>query len=829
MRFTFQLAVLFICAANAISAATRPNVVFILADDLGWSDTTLYGTTSFYETPNIQRLAKRGLLFTNAYAAHPLCSPTRSSIMTGLDPARTGFTSAAGHVANVTLEKQLAPRAKPDQRVQTPTSVSRLDTKYMTLAETMKAAGYVTGHFGKWHLGPEPYTPLQHGFDIDIPHWPGPGPAGSYVAPWKFPSTLDFDPAVPDEHIEDRMADEAVAFISANRDQPFFLNYWAFSVHGPWDGKKALKDKYARKADHTNAQRLPVYGAMVESLDDAVGRLLDTLDRLKLTDNTIVVFFSDNGGNLYSRIDGLPPTSNAPLRGGKATIYEGGTRVPCAVVWPGRTKAGQTTAALISSTDWYPTLLEMLQIENPTGVQFDGISQVPALLGKTAPRDSVVCFVPNYFPRPDTIPATYIRRGPWKLIRFHADGDQGDDRFELYNLDTDIGESKNIATANPDLVRQLNDAISTYLRNTEALVPVPNPNFDMDTISRSDKQLRAELHMSDDWYFLDNGLIRIGVDRSRGAGIGYLSPSTTHGNVLNHFDEGRFIQQSYYGKKDGSMWNGKPWNYNPVQGGSWKGDSSQILEFHKHNLEQTIFSRVQPRHWATGAACPEAVMQQTISLDGEVARVQFQWTYSGENQMLARHQEMPAVFVDAALENLVYRDQGKLERRVPQWPNEYGTASGQWFAYVDKSDWGIGVFTPGTTSFTCYRAKGNGKQGPQGSACSYVAPLRTFSLSTGQVVRYDVYLTLGKLADIEKRFNAVQQQRKIADNSAAVIQRSPTAIFRRRDTNEDGFLTLKEYIGDPTNRNIPALTKTFTKRDANNDGRLTIKEMNNQK
>ncbi|MBT7255157.1 MAG: sulfatase-like hydrolase/transferase, partial [Planctomycetaceae bacterium] len=527
--------------------------------------------------------------------------------------------------------------------------------------------------------------------------------------------------------------------------------------------------------------------------------------------------------------DGLPPTSNAPLRGGKATIYEGGTRVPCAVVWPGRTKAGQTTAALISSTDWYPTLLEMLQIENPTGVQFDGISQVPALLGKTAPRDSVVCFVPNYFPRPDTIPATYIRRGPWKLIRFHADGDQGDDRFELYNLDTDIGESKNIATANPDLVRQLNDAISTYLRNTEALVPVPNPNFDMDTISRSDKQLRAELHMSDDWYFLDNGLIRIGVDRSRGAGIGYLSPSTTHGNVLNHFDEGRFIQQSYYGKKDGSMWNGKPWNYNPVQGGSWKGDSSQILEFHKHNLEQTIFSRVQPQHWATGATCPEAVMQQTISLDGEVARVQFQWTYSGENQMLARHQEMPAVFVDAALENLVYRDQGKLERRVPQWPNEYGTASGQWFAYVDKSDWGIGVFTPGTTSFTCYRAKGNGKQGPQGSACFYVAPLRTFSLSTGQVVRYDVYLTLGKLADIEKRFNAVQQQRKIADNSAAVIRRSPTAILRRRDTNEDGFLTLKEYIGDPTNRNIPALTKMFTQRDANNDGRLTIKEMNNQK
>jgi len=829
MRFTIQLAALIICAANVICAATRPNVVFILADDLGWSDTTLYGTTSFYETPNIQRLAKRGLLFTNAYTAHPLCSPTRSSIMTGLDPARTGFTSAAGHVASVTLEKQLSPRARADQKTLTPKSVSRLDTKYTTLAETMKAAGYATGHFGKWHLGREPYSPLQHGFDVDVPHWPGPGPAGSYVAPWKFPATLDFDPAVPDEHIEDRMAEEAVAFISANRDKPFFLNYWAFSVHGPWDGKKELIDKYASKAVHSNPQRLPVYGAMVESLDDAVGRLLDTLDRLQLTDNTIIVFFSDNGGNMYSRIDGLPPTSNAPLRGGKATIYEGGTRVPCAVVWPGRTKAGATTPALLSSTDWYPTLLEMLQIENPAGIRFDGISQVPALLGKAVPRDSVVCFVPNYFPRPDTIPSTYIRQGPWKLIRFHADGEQGDDRFELYNLDTDIGESENVAAANPNLVRQLNNAISTYLKNVEALVPVSNPDFDMDTIPVSDEQIRDELSMSDDWYFLDNGSIRIGVDRSRGAGIGYLSMSAPHRNVLNHFDEGRFIQQSYYGEKDGSMWNGKPWNYNPVQGGSWKGDASQILEFRKHNLEQTIFSRVQPRHWATGVACPEAVMQQTISLDGEVAHVQFQWTYSGKNQMLVRHQEMPAVFVDAALETLVYRDQGKLKRRVPQWPNEYGTASGQWFAYVDNSDWGIGIFTPGTTSFTCYRAKGNGKKGAQGSACSYVAPLRKFSLSGGQVVRYDVYLTLGKLADIEKRFATVQQQRKTANSPAEVNRPDPNTIFKRRDTNNDNFLTLKEYIGNPTNRNVPALTKTFEKRDANNDGRLTIQEMNGQK
>lgn len=472
-----SLALLFALFASPTFAAAKAkmNVVFILADDLGWSDTTLYGTTRFYETPNIERLAKRGMLFNNAYTAHPLCSPTRSSIMTGLDPARTGFTSASGHTPNVNLEKKLSTKARPGSKVLTPQSVSRLDTKYVTLAETIKGAGYVTGHFGKWHLGKEPYTPLEHGFDVDVPHWPGPGPAGSYVAPWKFPDALDFDPTVPNEHIEDRMADEACAFLEANQDKPFFLNYWAFSVHGPWDGKQSLIEKYAAKADPNDPQRLPVYGAMVESLDDAVGQLLDTLDRLKLSDNTIVVFFSDNGGNMYTRIDGIPPTSNAPLRGGKATIYEGGTRVPCAVVWPGKTKAGSRTDALLSSTDWYPTLIDMLQIDKPTGLSFDGVSQTAALRGKPGPRESLTCFVPHYYPKPGTIPSTYFRRGDWKLIRFHGDGPNGADRFELYNLADDIGETNNVD--NPKRVKEMNAEITAYLARTEALVPVPIPEY----------------------------------------------------------------------------------------------------------------------------------------------------------------------------------------------------------------------------------------------------------------------------------------------------------------------------------------------------------------
>ena len=467
------------CAAIAVSSiqavesAPGPNLVFILADDLGWSDTTLYGTTNFYETPNIERLARRGLLFTNAYTAHPLCSPTRASIMTGQAPGRIGFTSAAGHVKNVILERRLETRARRGRKVLTPRSVSRLDTRYITLAESIRAAGYVTGHFGKWHLGREPYSPLEHGFDVDVPHWWGPGPAGSYVAPWRFPNDLDFDPATPKEHIEDRMAREATAFIEKNKDRPFFLNYWAFSVHGPWDGKEKLIEKYAAKADPDNPQRLPVYGAMVESLDDAVGELLDTLDRLKLTERTIVVFFSDNGGNIHSRVDGIPPTSNAPLRGGKATIYEGGTRVPCVVVWPGKTKPGSRTDAFLTSTDWYPTLLEMLEIKKPADVRFDGVSQVPSILGKGTARETFACFVPNYYPATGNVPSTYFRRGDWKLIRFHGDGDDGKDRFELYNLKDDIGEARNLAESKPGLVRQMDGEISRYLAGIDAVVPRP--------------------------------------------------------------------------------------------------------------------------------------------------------------------------------------------------------------------------------------------------------------------------------------------------------------------------------------------------------------------
>lgn len=455
----------------------QPNVVFILADDLGWCDTTLFGTTRLYETPNLERLAKRGMVFSNAYSANPLCSPTRASILTGLYPGRLGLTQAAGHLPTVKTKATVAQKAQPWFKVVMPESATRLDTAYGTLAEAFKEAGYVTGHFGKWHLGPEPYSPLEQGFDVDVPHTPGAGPGRTYVAPWSVSGQPKFQ-GKDGDHIEDRMADEAMAFLEQNRDKPFFLNYWAFSVHAPFDAKKETVEKYRPKIKAEDPQKSPVYAAMVQSFDENVGRLLDKLDALKLSDQTILVFTSDNGGNDYERVEGVPPTSNAPLRGGKATIYEGGSKVPAIVVWPGRVKPGSRSEGLLSSVDWYPTLLAMCGRKPAPTAGLDGINQVPVLLGAAAARESLVCYFPHYIPKTGSLPAVSVRRGSMKLIRFYGDGPDLKDRFELYDLVKDPGEMDNLADRRPDLVGDLNRLIDAFHRDTGALVPVKNPAYD---------------------------------------------------------------------------------------------------------------------------------------------------------------------------------------------------------------------------------------------------------------------------------------------------------------------------------------------------------------
>lgn len=339
-----------------------------------------------------------------------------------------------------------------------------------------KANGYATGHFGKWHLGAEPYSPLQHGFDVDLPHWPGPGPAGSYVAPWKF---VDFDARTPDEHIEDRMADEAVAFMESHKNEPFFLNYWMFSVHAPFNAKQSLIDQYKSRVDPNDPQRSPTYAAMVHSLDDAVGTLLDTLDRLQIADRTIIVLATDNGGNMYSEVDGTTATNNAPLRGGKATMYEGGIRGPAIVVYPEVVAPGSRSDEVIQSSDYYPTLLDLLAIEPQPGQRFDGISIVPALRGQQLEREAIFTYFPHAPAIPDWLPPSVsVHQGDWKLIRIFHGGEKQSHRYKLFNLRDDIGEQRDLAAAFPQRVEAMDELIEAFLVDTGAVRPLANPNFD---------------------------------------------------------------------------------------------------------------------------------------------------------------------------------------------------------------------------------------------------------------------------------------------------------------------------------------------------------------
>ena len=479
-------ALLLSCLALTTTAAQRPNVIFILADDLGWADTTLYGHTSLYETPNLQRLAKRGMTFTRAYANSPLCSPTRASILTGQTPARHGSTAPAHHTAQIRLKAELKKRGQPGEKALIVDTVTRLDTSLPTLGNLFKQAGYATGHFGKWHLGAEPYSPFEHGFDVDIPHWPGPGPAGSFVAPWKF---ANFKAKHPNEHIEDRMAEEAVKWIrSLPKDQPFYMNYWQFSVHAPFNAKAALIEKYRHKIDRNTPQQSPTYASMVESLDDAIGTLLNALDEAKLSHRTIIVFTSDNGGNMYNGIpeqdkDGEPfitaPTSNRPLRGGKATMFEGGIRVPTIVAWPGITSAGSRTHEVIQTSDFYPTLLSGLGIPLPNDHPIDGVNIATALKGDRLEREAIFTYFPHAPNVPDWLPPSMaVHSGDWKLIRLFHQGDNGAHDHLLYNLKDDIGESKNLASANPGKVKELDHLIDKHIAETEAVIPQPNPQFD---------------------------------------------------------------------------------------------------------------------------------------------------------------------------------------------------------------------------------------------------------------------------------------------------------------------------------------------------------------
>ena len=492
--------------ALADETPKRPNIVLFLVDDMGWMDSGAYGSR-YYETPNIDRLARQGMLFTDAYSANPLCSPTRASILTGKYPARLGITSAVGHLPPLAEDApRLAESAAPNRRMLTPESLRFLRPEEYTLAEALRDAGYRTGHFGKWHLGlTEPYWPERQGYEVA---WhghpdPGPPPPNGYFSPYSY-KTGTITPGPEGEYIVDRLTDEAIRFVEAGDGRPFFAAVWQCGVHGPWGHKEEYTKAFVGKIDPTGRQGNPVMASMLRSIDESLGRIVARLDELGLTDETIVLFTSDNGGNVHSNTEDdasrkggddeagprgrslanyreyagfLPPTNNAPLRAGKGTLYEGGVRVPLIVAWPGKVPVATRSSAVVGTMDFYPTLLDLIGVPAKEGVRFDGVSFAPVLRDPAASLGREAVF--NFFPHggPTKPPGVTVRMGDWKLIRWFEAGPEYPNEHELYNLRDDLGESTNLADREPSRVAELDARIDRFLADTKALVPIPNPAY----------------------------------------------------------------------------------------------------------------------------------------------------------------------------------------------------------------------------------------------------------------------------------------------------------------------------------------------------------------
>jgi arylsulfatase A len=445
-------------AAATFGAGTQPpNIVFLLVDDLGWRDFGCYGST-FYETPNLDRLAAAGVRFTNAYAACPVCSPTRASILTGKYPARL-------HLTDWIPERKQWPTAK----LITPQFEQQLPLREMTIAERLKPLGYRTASIGKWHLGGSGFLPTNQGFDVNVAGTERGSPR-SYFGPFALPKLQG---GTSDDYLTEKLSDAADRFVEESAGKhPFFLYLPEFAVHIPLQARQAAVEKYRRK-NRGETFPNPVYAAMVESVDQALGRLRSTLERLRIADRTAIFVFSDNGGLRYEGKSKSPVTDNSPLRAGKGHLYEGGIREPLLIHWPGVTRAEAVYDTPVCSIDFLPTIMEMASGKPFSGGAVDGISLAPLLrFGQRLNRDALYWHYPHYSNQ-GGIPSGAIREGDWKLIELYEDG-----RLELFNLAQDIGERKNLALREPQIRDRLRKRLESWRRSVKASMPSPNPNFD---------------------------------------------------------------------------------------------------------------------------------------------------------------------------------------------------------------------------------------------------------------------------------------------------------------------------------------------------------------
>ncbi|HUD72479.1 MAG TPA: sulfatase [Dongiaceae bacterium] len=441
------------------AAGNRPNFIIIYADDLGWMDTGFQGSR-YYETPNLDRLARAGMVFRSAYANSPVCAPSRASLLSGEYPPRHGVYTVGS-----------AERGPAHLRRWVPVpNATELKRSVITIPEALKSAGYVSASIGKWHLGDDPGAgPRAQGFDLNAGGNHN-GHLGSYFSPY---GIVELQDGPVGEYLTDRLTNEAIKFITANAQRPFFLYLSHYAVHTPLQAKRELIDKYKAKAG-SQGQDEPVYAAMIESLDQGVGAILDTLDRLGLASSTVVFFLSDNGGV-------ADVTSMGPLRGAKGSFYEGGLRVPMAVRWPGKTPAGSVTDTPVSGVDLFPTILQMAHVRVRPGQILDGDSLVSLLQGKDDLRGRAIYWhFPGYMD-PDAgrrgpfgaTPCSVVRVGDWKLIEKFED-----DTIEMYDLGRDPGEKTNLAASNADKAKELSTLLLDWRASIGAVLPtVRNPRY----------------------------------------------------------------------------------------------------------------------------------------------------------------------------------------------------------------------------------------------------------------------------------------------------------------------------------------------------------------
>ena len=462
--------ILSLLASLSLIAKKETNFVFFLVDDMGMMDLGTYGST-FHETPNIDQLAKTGMKFKYGYAACPVCSPTRASIMTGRHPVRVDITDWIPGSSNNKKNKLLHPQDRDN-----------LALEEVTIAEELKRHGYQTFFAGKWHLGNEGHWPTDQGFDFNIGGHHRGSPPGGYYSPWNNPVLKS---KKKDEYLTERLTEESTRFLEKrDTNKPFLLYLSYYNIHTPIQAYRKHIDRYQKKAErfsgntpmiqeHGGQTRMrqdnPALASMVSAVDDSVGTLLAKLDELKLSDDTVIIFFSDNGG--LSTKPKMGPGSNSPLRAGKGWLYEGGVREPTIIRAPGVTKAGSISNQPIVSMDFFPTMLELAGLPLQPKLHSDGRSLLPELSGKKGKARPLYWHYPHYHGS-TWKPGASIRDGDWKLIKFYHY-----EKVELYNLKDDPSESKDLSKENPKIAKDLESKLVSWQKRMKAKLPKPNPHY----------------------------------------------------------------------------------------------------------------------------------------------------------------------------------------------------------------------------------------------------------------------------------------------------------------------------------------------------------------